>query len=88
MSSKDALHKLVETLPECEIDAAEVLLQHLHGIEVDPLLLKLYSSPWDDEPVTEEEREAFEEAKQEIARGEGIPMDEIKREFGISGRSE
>ena len=68
MSNIETLHKLAETLPECEIAAAV-------------LLLKLYSAPWDDEPLTPEEIAAIEESRQEIARGKGIPMDEVKRAY-------
>jgi hypothetical protein len=35
------------------------------------------------EPVTEEERLAIEEGRKSIERGEGIPMEEVKKKFGL-----
>ena len=37
----------------------------------------------EDEPITEEEARALDEAHASIQRGEGIPHEEILREFGI-----
>lgn len=76
------LHALVDTLPEAELEAATLLLEHLHGRKVDPLLLALYSAPWDDEPLTDEEIAAIEEGREDIRHGRTVPMEEITREFG------
>jgi hypothetical protein len=35
------------------------------------------------EPVTEEERLAIEEGRKSIERGEGIPMEEVMKKFGL-----
>lgn len=81
MSGKQKLHKLVDELPEDELGPAELFLAYLKDGRSDPLLLKLATAPWDDEPETEEERQAVEEAKTELARGEGIPWEEIRADF-------
>ena len=39
------------------------------------------------EPVSAEEAEALDEAHASIARGEGIPHEEILREFGLARKS-
>ncbi|MCP5119330.1 MAG: hypothetical protein GY953_51675 [bacterium] len=49
---------------------------------VDPVAFSLLLAPEDDEPESEEDRHAAAEARAEIARGEGIPFDEVLREFG------
>jgi hypothetical protein len=49
---------------------------------VDPMLQALYSAPLDDEPVTEEDEAAVEEARQEAARGETVPLEALRRELG------
>jgi hypothetical protein len=41
----------------------------------------LENAPLDDEPVTEEEEEAVQVAREEIARGETISLEEIRAEF-------
>ena len=43
----------------------------------------LDSIPYDDEPLTEEDIKAIKEAKEEIARGETISMEELKRQLGL-----
>ena len=42
-------------------------------------------APWDDEPVTEAEMEAMDEALEWLEQngGKGIPHDEMMREFGL-----
>ena len=42
-------------------------------------------APWDDEPVTEAEMEAMDEALEWLEQngGKGIPHDEVMREFGL-----
>jgi hypothetical protein len=41
------------------------------------------TAPLGDEPETEEERCPVAEAKRELLRGQGIPVDLICREFGV-----
>jgi len=78
---RDELHALVDQLPDEELDTAHRFVEYLrhHG---DPLLKKLMDAPLDDEPVTEEEEALVAEAREELARGETIAHEEIKREFG------
>ena len=42
-------------------------------------------APWDDEPVTEAEMEAMDEALEWLEQngGKGIPHDEVMRELGL-----
>jgi len=49
---------------------------------IDPVALSLLLAPEDDEPETDEERRDVAAAGAEIARGEGIPFDQIRQEFG------
>ena len=76
-----ALHRLVDELPEPEVDTATRVLEALRA--TDPVLRSLMSAPYDDEPETEEERQAVAEARAEADRGELIPQEEIERELGL-----
>ena len=78
MSSRQQLHDLVEQLPETEVPAAHRVLQALC---LDPVQLSLLTAPYDDEPETEEERAAVQQAREELARGEVIPFEDVQREF-------
>lgn len=77
MVSKDALHQLIDALPDNELSAAERLLNGL--LQHDPVLQALENAPEDDEPSTSEEDADAEEAWQEYLRGEALSADEAKR---------
>ena len=70
MTTKEALHRLIDELPEAEIAEAE---RFLKGLQIpDPVLRAIELAPLDDEPETDEERTAVQEARDEAARGELI----------------
>jgi len=77
MTAKQLLRERIETLSERE---AERTLRLLDDIR-DPLTLLLDNAPIDDEPVTEEEERAVQEARDEIERGETISLEQLKREL-------
>jgi hypothetical protein len=52
-------------------------------VMVEPLSRSLASAPVEEEELTPEAAEALDRAKESLARGEGIPHDEILREFGL-----
>ena len=61
---------------DTDVAAARKFLRSL----VDPVELSLVSAPVDDEPETDEERDAVERARREPGRG--TPHEEVLREFG------
>ena len=82
MTTKATLHQLIEELPESELVAAERFLAYLRDM-ADPVRRALLTAPWDDEPETEDERQAIEEARDELAQGEVYLLDEVRRELGL-----
>jgi fructose-1-phosphate kinase PfkB-like protein len=52
----------------------------------DPVTRAIPNAPIDDEPVTEEERQAVarSEARFEERGGKGIPMEEVLADFGLT----
>jgi hypothetical protein len=81
MSARDRLHRLIDELPESELPAAERFLHYLRAT-ADPVLWALLEAPPDDEPETEEERRAVQEARAELARGEVRTLEEVRCELG------
>ena len=79
-TEKEKLHRLIESLPPEQVSAA---LSYLNFLCADPVLLSLLNAPPDDEPYTEEQRREDAEGEAAIARGEGIPHEEVLREFGL-----
>lgn len=51
---------------------------------LDPLSRKLANAPIDDEEIIAEAAAAIDRARASLARGEGIPHEEILREFGLT----
>ena len=80
MTIKDDLHRLVDELPKRELHGAKRFLEYLRNMG-DPVLQALMEAPEDDEPPTPEEDKGAEKARQEYRRGEGISMEEAKREL-------
>lgn len=57
-------------------------IQYVSDLQ-DPLLKLLYEAPLDDEPLTQEDLAAIKEAKEDIAAGRLITVEQLKRELGI-----
>ena len=85
MAPKATLHQLIEELPESELMTAERFLAYLRDM-ADPVRRALLTAPWDDEPETEEERQAVQEAREELARGETIPDADLWQRLGQEPR--
>ena len=83
-TDREYLHALIERMPAHLVPTATGVIEGLVKQEGDPVLRALAEAPVDDEPVTEADRRALDEAWEEVRRGETIPHEEIKREFGIS----
>lgn len=82
MSTRDRLHRLIDELPESELTAAGRFLHYLRAT-ADPVMRALLEAPPDDEPETDEERQAVQEAREELARGEVRTLEEVRRELGL-----
>jgi hypothetical protein len=78
--TREALHELIDRLPEGEIAAAQRLLEHL---ATSAPFRAAYLAPPDDEPVTPGDIEAIARAHREIQAGEVVSHEDILREFGM-----
>ncbi len=74
--ARTKLHDLVESLPSEDVPTALRVLEALNSSS-DSVPLALRDIPIDDEPETEEEREAVAEAHRDLAEGRFIPHDEV-----------
>jgi hypothetical protein len=80
MPTRQQLHQVLDQVPDDQLFAA---LRFLEFLKADPVTLAILNAPLDDEPYTEEEQREDAEANAAFERGEGIPMEDIKREFGL-----
>ncbi len=72
-------HALLDMLPDEKVAAVRTLLQAM----VEPLSHSLASAPVDEEEITAETAAAVDRARASLARGEGIPHEDVLREFGL-----
>jgi hypothetical protein len=79
MTAKEKLRRTVAELSEAEAQDALGFIVRRRG-ERDGLAELLERAPLDDEPTTPEEEEGVREARAQIASGEVLSADEIRRE--------
>jgi len=72
-------HALLDMLPAEKLTAVRSLLE----VMVEPLARSLACAPVEEEEVTPETAAALERARASLARGEGIPHQDILHEFGL-----
>lgn len=73
-------HELIDRMAPGQVAAVVGLLE----IMLDPLAHALASASYDDEPVSEAEVREVEASKASLARGEGIPHEDVLAEFGLT----
>jgi hypothetical protein len=79
--TRERLHQLVDALDDDEIATAGRLLAAL--VDDDPVGLALATAPLDDEPETDDERAAVDEAKADIAAGRVLTTEQVRRSLGL-----
>jgi hypothetical protein len=72
-------HALLDMLPAEKLNAVRSLLE----VMVEPLARSLAVAPVEEDEITPETAAALDRARASLARGEGIPHEEILREFGL-----
>lgn len=82
-TSREELHRLIDEIPENEIPSVRSYLRWLKDEHADPVRYALDRAPIDEEPETEEERQAVEEGKADLQAGRVFTSEEAKRELGL-----
>lgn len=72
-------HALLDLLPAEKLNAVRSLLE----VMVEPLARSLALASVEEEEITPGTAAALDRARASLARGEGIPHDQIRREFGL-----
>lgn len=72
-------HALIDALPAEKLTAVKSLLE----VMVEPLARSLALAQVEEESLTPDAAAALGRARASLARGEGIPHDEVLREFGL-----
>ncbi|MGB8539404.1 MAG: hypothetical protein WCD57_23475 [Acidobacteriaceae bacterium] len=79
---KQQAHELIDRISTAQASAVVTLITSM----LDPVDRAIANAPFDDEEISEEESRAVAASKAWLAEhpGEGIPHEEILREFGLS----
>jgi hypothetical protein len=77
---REQAHALLDMLPVEKLTAVRSLL----AVMVEPLSRALASAPVEEEEVTAETAAALDRSRASLARGEVIPHEDIRREFGLA----
>jgi hypothetical protein len=78
VTDRERLRALVEDLSEEEVRAVLRFVRYLQNPEEDLVLMALREAPPDDEPITQEDLAALEEAEEDARRGRLVPHEEIR----------
>ena len=78
--TREALHELIDRIPEEEIVAAQRFLEYLARSAAFRATL---SAPPDDEPVTRGDAESIARAHDDTRAGKVVSHEEVLREFGV-----
>ncbi len=77
---RQQLHELVDRLAPGQVHAVRGLLQAM----LDPVSHAIANAPVDDEPVTAEETQALDEAREWLKHNKPIPHEQVLAELGIT----
>lgn len=78
--SREHAHELIERLAASQVAAVVGLLEAM----LDPVSRAIANAPVDDEPETEEERQAVAEATEWLKHNKPIPFEEVLADFGLT----
>lgn len=78
MTTKEKLRRLVDELPDSELDAAGRFLEYLRHRR-DPMLRKLLGAREEIEDLSDEGLAALREAEEDFTAGRVMPHGEIRR---------
>lgn len=83
MVTRDELYRLIDELPDDELAPAARALRRLRDNRLHPTWPIPTFPEAEAEELTPEEEADLEEALEAMKRGELIPHEEIRREFGL-----
>ncbi len=81
MSYKQQAHELLDRLAPDQLAAVFNLLQVM---TLDPVARAIANAPVDDEPESEQERQAVAEADEWLKHNRPIPFAEVLADFGLT----
>lgn len=84
MNAKEKLHHLIEQLSEPELTSVVDFVEYLNTRAQRRLPPLLANAPLDDEPLTIEDRLAWQEAEADASAGRVVSLESLEEELGLS----
>jgi len=81
-TQKEQAYELIDQLAPRQLSAVVNLLE----VMIDPLARSIADAPVEDDQILPQTAAELDAAHESIARGEGIPHEEILRQFGVKQR--
>jgi len=81
-SDRQHAHHLLDRLDLGQLDAVTRLLE----VMTDPVARSVASAPTEEEEITAETAAVLDAARASLDRGQGVPHEEILRQFGVTPR--
>jgi hypothetical protein len=78
--TRQYVHELVDRLPSEQFRVVETILRSM----LDPLSRRLALAPIDDEPFTEQDRQAVAEADEWLRHNKPVPLESVLADFGLT----
>ena len=80
--TREEVKDLIDCVPTDELLVVKRYIQYIIDIH-DPAFKAFLDAPVDDEPITEADKIALQEAREDIAAGRLIPAKELYKELGL-----
>lgn len=80
-ADKEHAHQLLDRLDASQLPTA---VRFLEFMLLDPVSRAIATAPFDDEPMTDAERQAIAEAGEWLKHNKPIPHEEVLAEFGLT----
>ncbi len=84
MSPRQALHQILDELPERDLPTVSRVLEALKATVKDPVAETLDHAPFDDEPDDDDFDGGLSEARRTAEQGKGMTTARLRRELGLS----
>jgi hypothetical protein len=86
MTTRDALHRLIDALPDAALPEAERVLVRLTApAAADPVLQAFLDAPVDDEPLSAADVSAIEEGKADLAHTRRVSLEQYEARRSRAG---
>lgn len=80
VQEREQAHAYLDRLPAAQLSAVRTLLETM----VEAVSPALANAPFDDEPFTEQDRQAVAEADQWLERNRPLPLETVLADFGLN----